>query len=149
MMGSVIQYCNTDLELMSSHDLTALAAALTARGVEPLHGVSRIDDDSWQAWFETMPTFHTEPEPNIAAMLDAVESLPPELRADWDGCTSRIFNLGYDCGDEPWAFNRSLSAGLLARITAAGASLTITLYPNRDDDPTQVESSSEEDQSEI
>lgn len=148
MMGSVIQYCNTDLELMSSHDLTALAAALTLRGVEPLHGVSRIDDTSWQTWFETMPTFHTEPEPNIAAMLDAVESLPPELRADWDGCTTRIFNLGYDCGDEPWAFNQSLSAGLLARIAAAGASLTITLYPHREDPP-HVESGTDEDHSEI
>jgi len=147
-MGGIINYVNTDLELMSSQDLAALAEVLTLRGVEPLHGVTRNDDGTWQAWFETMPAYYTDPESNIAAILDVVESLPAELRADWDGCTSRIFNLGYDCGDEPWAFNQSLSAGLLARIAAAGASLTITLYPHREDPP-HVVSDVDEDQSEI
>jgi hypothetical protein len=48
------------------------------------------------------------------------------------GCSRREFNIGYDCGREPWAFNQVLSAQLLSRIAAARASLRVTLYPDRD-----------------
>jgi hypothetical protein len=49
---------------------------------------------------------HTEPAPNTGAMLTVVESLAPPLRAVWEGCSRREFNIGYDCGLKPWAFNR-------------------------------------------
>ena len=128
-MGGVFSYLNTDLDLTSADDLTALAAALQAAGVFPLH-VTRGEGGQWYATFETEEQ-HTEPEPNIAAMLAAVESLAPPLRSAWAGCPRREFNSGYDCGREPWAFNQGLSAGLLGRVAAAGASLRVTLYPDR------------------
>jgi hypothetical protein len=62
-------------------------------------------------------------------MIAVVESLAESLRAVWAGCTLREFNIGYDCGDRPWAFEQGLSTGLLGRIAAVGASLRITLYP--------------------
>jgi hypothetical protein len=43
------------------------------------------------------------------------------------------FNIGYDCGAEPWAFNQGLTAELLGRMAATGASLRITLYPGHDE----------------
>ena len=48
-------------------------------------------------------------------------------------CTTREFNLGYDCGAEPWAFNQGLSSELLGRIAAVGASLRLTIYPDREE----------------
>ena len=97
-----ISYLNTDLDLTSAEDLTALAAAFEGRGVLPLH-VTHGADALWYATFETSVQF-AEPEPNIGAMLVIVESLARPLRSMWDGCTRREFNIGYDCGDEPWAF---------------------------------------------
>ncbi len=44
----------------------------------------------------------------------------------------REFNIGYDCGAEPWAFNQGLSAHLLGRMATAGASLRVTIYPDRE-----------------
>ncbi len=132
-MDHRIGYLNTDLDLTSAADLTALAAALESGGVPPLH-VTRDDDGLWYATFETQEQ-HTEPGPNIAAMLAVVETLSPSLRAAGTGCTRREFNIGYDCGEEPWAFNQGLSAELLGRMAAAGASLRITLYPDREPDP--------------
>jgi hypothetical protein len=126
----VISYLNTDLDLTSAEDLTELAAAFEAAGVFPLH-VTRGEDGRWYACFETVEQ-HTEPETNIAAMLGVVESLAPPQRPVWAGCSRREFNIGYDCGLEPWAFNQGLSAELLGRMAAAGASLRITLYPNRE-----------------
>jgi hypothetical protein len=129
-VDGVISYLNTDLDLTSADDLTALAAVFEAGGVFPLH-VTRGEDGLWYATFEVLDQ-HTEPEPNIAALLAVVESLPGPLRLTWAGCSRREFNIGYDCGPEPWAFNQGLSAELLGRMAAAGASLRVTLYPDRE-----------------
>jgi hypothetical protein len=127
--GSTITYLNTDLDLISSDELTALATVFEARGLFPLH-VSRRDDGLWYASFETQDQ-HTEAEPNIAALVAVVESLAEPHRSMWSGCTRREFNIGYDCGSEPWGFTQALSSGLLGRVSAVGASLRITLYPAR------------------
>jgi hypothetical protein len=130
VVDGTISYLNTDLDLISSDELTALAAVFESRGVFPLH-VMRRDDGLWYATFEAQDQY-TEPEPNIAAMVLVVESLAEPHRSIWLGCTRREFNIGYDCGAEPWAFNQELSSGLLGRIAAVGASLRVTLYPDRE-----------------
>ena len=122
-----ICYLNTDLDLTAPRDLTPLAAALKIHGVRALH-VTAGDDGLWYAIFETDEQFQ-EPEPNIAAMLTAIESLSESALDDWRSCTCREFNIGYDCGSEPWAFNQGLSADTLRRTAAAATSLRITLYP--------------------
>lgn len=120
-------YLNTDLDLVAEHDLAALAAALSSRGVFPLH-VDQRDDRMWYSTLETEEQF-TEPEPNIVAFLSVIESFDGQTRELWSACTSREFNIGYDCGDEPWAFNHQLTPATLARMAALGISLRITLYP--------------------
>jgi len=128
-MDNTIGYLNTDLDVMATVDLNPLAAAFEASGFLALH-VTECDDGLWRATFETDEQFH-EPEPNIVAMLTAIESLGPDLRATWNACALREFNLGYDCGEKPWAFNQGLSNETLARIVAVGATLRWTLYPDR------------------
>jgi hypothetical protein len=122
-------YLNTDLDLVAPCDLEPLVVALTAGGVPPL-SVYQREDGCWAATLETEETFR-QPEPNIAALLTAIESLGPEARAVWAACNTREFNLGYDCGDEPWAFTDQLTTETLARIASLGASLRLTLYPVR------------------
>ena len=125
--STTTHYLNTDLDLNSPNVLTTLATALENESLQPLH-VTRVQDDHWYATFETTEMYD-EPEPNIASMLDAVESLDEPLREIWNSCVRREFNIGYDCGSEPWAFNHGLSNQLLRRVSEAGASLRITLYP--------------------
>lgn len=96
----------------------------------PLH-VSQDDDAVWRARFETNQG-HAEPDPNIAAFLAVIDSLDPELRSIWQRCTSREFNIGYDFGPEPWAFNQHVSSEILRRMGGAGVALRITLYPVAD-----------------
>jgi hypothetical protein len=138
VMDNTICYLNTDLVLTSPNDLTELATIFESQGIVPLH-VTRGDDGLWYATFETYAdethAQHTEPEPNIAVMVAVVESLGEAHRSVWQGCTRREFNIGYDCGAEPWAFNQGLSCALLGRIAAVGASLRFTLYPNREPNP--------------
>ncbi|MHC5541420.1 hypothetical protein ACYOEI_24630 [Singulisphaera rosea] len=129
-MNNTIHYLNTDLVLHSADDLTELAEAFKAAGVPPMY-VTHEEDGLWYAYFETHERFE-ELGPNIAAMVEVVESWTGPLRSVWDGCTLREFNVGYDCGAEPWAFNQGLSTELLGRIAAVGGSLRFTLYPDRD-----------------
>jgi len=115
------------LDLVAQQSLKALAAAFEARGVFPLH-VDLRDDQLWYSTLETEEQF-TQPEPNIVALLTAIEALDPQSRNQWAACATREFYIGYDCGDEPWAFNHGLTAPTLARMAALGISLRITLYP--------------------
>lgn len=131
MADASIRYRNTDLDLCSAEDLTSLAAELESRGATSRH-VTLGADDRWYSSVETDAQY-VEPEANIAELLTAIESLSPANRAIWDRCRLREFNLGYDCGLQPWAYNQGLSAELLARIAAVGASLRVTLYPYREE----------------
>jgi len=130
-MFGKISYLNTDLDIESPKDLTALAALLDSKDIFPLH-VERSDDGSWHARFETQQQY-AEAEHNITAMIAVIESLRGPHRTAWLSCKKRQFNIGYDCGKKPWAFEQGLSAKLLGRIAKIGASLRITLYPESDD----------------
>src|SRR4051812_11730768 len=103
----VTSYRTTDLELYSAEDLTALAAALEARGLGVLHRGRWIDATEWFRIAEPQYLWsfkaggeqgYDDPEPEVAALLTAVEGLDPPARVAWDGCSQRVFDLGYDCG---------------------------------------------------
>ena len=129
-MNGTAAYLNTDLDLVSPDDLTVPAAAFELLGLFALHDARR-DDRRWYASFETREQ-HGDPESSIAIMIAAVESLAEPHRSMWRACASRALNIGYDCGSAPWAFTQGLSAPLLGRMAAIGASLHVTLYPARE-----------------
>lgn len=126
-MNHGIGYLNTDLDVTANEDLHELAAALESAGIFPLH-VTRHQSGDWSATFE-VASDPQHPETDILVMLAAIESLTETQRSTWLSCKQREFNIGYDCGDEPWAFNQGLSHELLRRVVSAGISLRWTLYP--------------------
>lgn len=128
-------YLNTDLDLTSVEDLSALATAFEMNGMIALH-LACGEDGRWSAIFETGKQ-HTEPETNIAAMLIVVEALPESLRAIWSACTQREFNIGYDSVSKQGIFQQGLSSHLLGRMVAVKACLRVTLYPPATEQSTQ------------
>ena len=120
-----IHYLNTDLDLVCDVDPAVLVSELKSFGLY-VH-VSAGEDGLFYAMCED--TNDTEPEPNIKRILDAIETLSTEARRVWNQCSKREFNVGYDCGDEPWAFNQGLSNEILKRIAASGSSFRMTIYP--------------------
>jgi hypothetical protein len=120
-------YINTDLDLSSTEALSDIATVFQAQGLSCLY-MNCEDTGLWQASFESKGQ-HTEPEASIAQMMSIVESLPLPLQTIWRNCRSRTFDIGYNCGDYPWAFNQTLSSQLLSRISAANAAVRVTLYP--------------------
>ena len=128
MANLEIRYCNTDLDLTARFDLTPLSDALAALDVFSL-GIHQHEPGIWAASFETGA--FGDPEPNIAALLDAIDRLDPPFREPWEKCSTREFNLGYECGDTPWPFQQGVSTDNLARMAVPGLSFRITLYPQK------------------
>ena len=138
-----IQYLNTDLDLIAPCDFAPLTEALAAHGVRPLYQPDQGADGQWYSKLEIdVDIDPEEPDVTIGVMLDAIEALlgqgatsrpssnaPSSAATLWAQCTLREFNLGYDCGSEPWAFNQGLANDTLRRIAACGSTLRITLYP--------------------
>jgi hypothetical protein len=125
-----IQYLNTDLDLVAPVSLEPLIAHFEAARISPLRPTLG-EDGNWYVTLETDEP-HEEPDRNIAALLSAIESTTGAARECWDACAKREFNVGYDCGDEPWSFNQGLSNATLRRMADCGATIRITLYPFRE-----------------
>lgn len=125
-MSNTICYTNTDLDLTSPDDLTNLALALESRGLFSLH-VTREGNGFWCAKFETNVSYR-EPQTNITALIDAINSLEEPHHSAWFGCTVREFNIGYECGAELPSPIRGV-----ARPHGRGGHVAgITLYPIRE-----------------
>lgn len=130
-MDGKIHYLNTDLDIISKKDLTDLDTAMREGGVESLY-VTHCEDGLWRATFEATELCIEEPEKSISIMLSAIERFDAKTRRVWSKCQLKEFNIGYDCGSDPWEFNQGLSAKLIARIAKSAASVRITLYPVRE-----------------
>lgn len=126
MTKAKIRYLNTDLDIISIKDLTPLTQEMSRLGLRILSCV-----ESKEFWYVTVETDkqYKAPENNITAILKVIEKLSPASIKIWKVCRTKEFNIGYDCGFEPWSFNQDLSANLLRRIAQERASLRITLYP--------------------
>ena len=136
-MDEVTSYSTTELNLYSTEDLTALATALEARGLEVRYRALWIDETQWHRIAEPQwlwkfnaggEGWYDDPEPEVAALLTAVEALAPAAWAAWAGCSRRVLDLGYYCGTRPFSIRHDLSAGTLGRLAAAGGLLRFTLY---------------------
>ncbi|MEM7313681.1 MAG: hypothetical protein AAF497_11080 [Planctomycetota bacterium] len=130
----LIQYLNTDLDLVCDVAPALLAAEFEARDF----AVNVHSGDDGLFYLICEDDNDTEPEPNIVRLLDAVDALTDGARELWDRCTKREFDVGYDCGDEPWAFNQGLSNDVLRRMADCGATFRITIYPQRPDSDKRV-----------
>ena len=123
----IIQYLNTDLDLVCNFDPASLASEFESRDL--IAHVTAGEDGIYYVLCEGFND--TEPEPNIVRLLDAVDALSDKGREIWARCSKREFNIGYDCGDEPWSFNQGISNSVLRRMADCGASFRITLYPHK------------------
>jgi hypothetical protein len=139
-MEAITRYCTTDLDLYSAEDPTALVAAFEIRGFMLMRPVTQYSDGEWFCGFSTGGGNYDEPEPHLAAILAVIEALDPPSRSAWAGCSRRLFDIGYDCVREPFAFRQELSAEILVRLAAVGATLRITLYSDPETRPAEPDS---------
>jgi hypothetical protein len=90
---STIRFLNVDLEIESRADLTPLIEEL-GDDVHVLHhgpvrGVNH-------AAVEVASGFNGEADDTIKMLYVLIRELPPDARAIWDGCCTKVFDVGYE-----------------------------------------------------
>lgn len=122
-------YLNTDLEIESRQDLSPIVEYFGKDVVVLFHG---------EAMGHRRATFEVA---GLVADADAVinqfcmfaEALPERERAIWDSCSKRIFDIGYEGGTRPGAFQSEIRSGTVKRVATLGLSIVVTIYPPSSD----------------
>jgi hypothetical protein len=120
-----IRYLNTDLEIESKNDLARVVHEFGDDVIVLYHGEMR---GYQHASFEIGANSAGADE-TINSFCALVENLPEEVREIWDGCCSRVIDVGYESGTSPQNFRSEIRAPTIRRVVAIGASIVITIYP--------------------
>ena len=126
-----ITYLNTDLDIESKSDLSRIVEEF-GEDVIVLHHEERRGYQ--HASFEIcVSSAGPDADGVINSFCRLVEELPKEVRQIWDGCVSRVFDIGYESGSSPQNFRSEIRASTLQRVAQIGASVVITIYPESGD----------------
>lgn len=120
-----VQYLNTDLEIESKSNLSKIVEEFGEDVLVLHHGEMR---GYQHASFEISGS-GTDADATINSFCTLVEQLPKEVREMWDGCCSRVFDIGYESGASPQNFRSDIRASTIQRVANIGASVAITIYP--------------------
>ena len=118
------RYINTDLEVQSVADLSAIEHALGS-AVVCLHKSQR--DGLYFASFE-LSRDHGDPDSCIRAFCSHIEALPPPARAAWSNCVNRTIDVGIEATSAK-ASQWTVSSASLESLSRVGAVLRVTQYP--------------------
>ena len=124
-----IRYLNTDLEIESKSDLSRIVQEFGDDVIVLYHGEMR---GYQHASFEIGSGSSAGADEIINYFCDLVEQLPKEVREIWEGCCSRVLDVGYESGMSPLNFRSEIRAPTIQRVAAIGASIVITIYPISD-----------------
>jgi hypothetical protein len=125
-----VHYLNTDLEIESKDDLSGIVEEFGEDVVVLHHGEIR---GYQHACFEIVGGRDGADEAiNYFCLL--VENLSKEVREIWDGCCSRILDIGYESGTASPNYRSEIRASTIRRVGEIGASIVITIYPLREEE---------------
>jgi hypothetical protein len=120
-----VQYLNTDLEIESKDDLARIVEEFGEDVLVLYHGETRGYQN---ASFE-IAGGSADADSAINSFCTLIEQLPKAVREIWDGCCSRIFDIGYESGKSPQSFRSEIRAATMQRIAKIGAGVVVTIYP--------------------
>ena len=120
------RYLNTDLELDSKEDLTAIAESFGEDVVVMYCGEWGKNN---RAAFEVSGSSIADVNGAIGLFCALIEGLPYDLRGLWDRSFSKTFSVGFESGDSNSSLEVRLEPYIVERVAVIGASLTVTLYP--------------------
>ena len=127
-----IQYLNTDLEIESVNDLSLIVEDFGEDVMVHHHG--EINGYQHASFSFSGAGMYVGADGAINAFCSLIENLSEEARKVWNGCCTRVFDIGYDSGSTPRSFRSEVRASTIQRAAAVGASIAVTIYPLRDSD---------------
>lgn len=130
-------YMNTDLDIVSSDDLSPLLPILEEK-CDLLHE-QRKDDGLWYICVEAegsgiIGKHNHQPGRDINALLDVIHGLDEDLKNKLLKAQTFDFNIGWQSSEHRPEGTLRIPNGLLRRISNTGATLTLTVYPSDQND---------------
>ncbi|WP_444924459.1 hypothetical protein ACJJH9_04510 [Microbulbifer sp. DLAB2-AF] len=116
-------FINVDLELFSVEDLSSIGRELKEK-IYPL--TDQFVDGEYNLAFECSMN-SDNPADVLEVFIQLLDSLSSESKALVSRCSRRIFDIGYDSGDEGHVTNL-LSQDLLRNVVELGFDIKFTLY---------------------
>jgi len=125
-----VRYLNTDLDIESKDDISRIVEEFGENVSVLHHGEIR---GYQHASFEITGGMSMGADEAINSFCLLVEYLPEEVREIWDGCCSRILDIGYQSGATSPNYRSEIRASTIQRVAGIGASIVITIYPLREE----------------
>ena len=122
------EFLNVDLEVISKVDPTPLAKALGKKA--GVHFCDKQERDYLAAFGSGC--FTRSLDRKLAEFCDLIEGLPPAAARVWKQASRRTFDIGIGSGTTRPTLALRIKPATLARITALGATVAITVYPVRE-----------------
>jgi hypothetical protein len=121
----VTELLNVGLELRTEGDLEDFLAALGDKVT--VTGREGPNTSLLYAALEFKEKSNSVDE-TVAAVLATVQSLPPKMKAIWDGCVSRQVNIAIRAGVEPADCQFDLSDKTTAMLSSMRCGLGVIVY---------------------
>jgi hypothetical protein len=116
-------FLNVDLDIISRSKLDPLATAMGKRVIVLHSGPTKKQ----HLLVLESSRSHKGPDATIHAFCAIIESLPPEARRVWTAA-KKVFNVGYELRFAERSLSFTLRPDTLQRLSALGATLTVTCY---------------------
>lgn len=127
-------YANTDFDLKSETAFDTLHRELSSRCLVLDYGQG--DDGHYRASYESDGDGNSPVAGagrDIILIVDVLNKLSDNAKAELESCYLREFNIGFECGDT-WGYVHSVPHNAITSAANAGCSLAVTLYPMRHPD---------------
>src|SRR4030095_7881983 len=107
-----VKYLNTDLEIESKHDLSKIVEEFGEDVFVLHHGEMR---GYQHASFEIAGSSSggNGADEVINYFCSLVEGLPGDVREIWDGCCSRVLDIGYESGASAGSYRSEIRASTI------------------------------------
>lgn len=118
-------YIVTDLTIRSRFEPKVLDKELRQAG---LHGGLRFYNGVWTAIYSSSNSCGRRPAGALDEQLQIVETLSGSAREQWDSCTARKFDMGFQCCNGHFYSTWKISSRLLRRLAAVNGDIVVTIY---------------------
>lgn len=120
-------FLNIDLDIESNTDISLLVDELSVH-------LSKLSCHECQGIYRASFEPHQHDIENIInEYVSAITSLSANGVNLWEGCSKREFNIGFQSGSHPKAYETAISQEVLKKILSVNGQLSITLYAHGSD----------------
>ena len=117
-------YIVTDLSVRADFEFIKLDSELSRLG---LVGLMRLYEGIWTANYSSGECV-SSPVDAILHYVEIVENLGSGAQTEWERCTSRRFDMGFESFDDRFHSDWDIPTDVLQRVISVSGSLAITIY---------------------